>query len=74
MPPQGAELAGDSTGKTGVPVESGAESGALGARKPPSDPDRMKPIDADLAAVIDAWPKLPEATRRSILAMIRAAK
>jgi len=31
------------------------------------------PIDPDLAAVVDAWPKLPEAIRAGILAMIRAA-
>jgi len=32
------------------------------------------PIDPDLAAVVDAWPKLPEAIRAGILAMIRAAE
>ena len=29
--------------------------------------------EADLAAVIDAWPKLPEAVRAGIVAMVRAA-
>jgi len=30
-------------------------------------------IDADLQAIIDAWPTLPEALRAGIVAMIRAA-
>jgi len=36
---------------------------------------RLLPEDADpdLAAVMDAWPALPEAVRASILMLIRAA-
>lgn len=30
-------------------------------------------IDPDLAAVIDAWPDLPDAVRAGIVAMVRAA-
>ena len=30
-------------------------------------------IDPDLAAVIDAWDRLPEAVRAGIVAMVRAA-
>jgi hypothetical protein len=30
-------------------------------------------IDPDLATVVEAWPALPEATRASIVTMIRAA-
>ena len=44
----------------------GAECGADFSDSPPSDPD--------LAVVIDAWAKLPEAVRAGILAMIRAVK
>jgi hypothetical protein len=29
--------------------------------------------DSDLAAVIEAWPKLPEALRAGFLAMVKAA-
>jgi hypothetical protein len=29
--------------------------------------------DADLAAVVDAWPTLPEALKTGILAMVKAA-
>jgi len=36
-------------------------------------PDSV-PIDPDLAAVVEAWPKLPEAIKAGILAMIRAAE
>lgn len=53
-------------GKTQVTNQSGAESGALGARE--------APIDPELAAVVEAWPALPDAIKAGILAMIRAAK
>lgn len=43
----------------------GAKSGALGAD--------LAPIYPDLVAVIDAWPRLPEKTRRAVLAMVKAA-
>ena len=46
-------------------LSGGAESGAL-----PAD---SAPIDPDLAALIDAWPTLPEAIRQSILVFARAA-
>jgi len=46
--------------------ESGAECGAVAARKAPLDPD--------LAAVVDAWPALPAAIKAGILAMISATK
>jgi hypothetical protein len=47
------------------PAPHGAKSGALALTKPNIDPD--------LAALIDTWPKLPEAIRAGILAMVRAA-
>ena len=43
-----------------------AKSDANGAR------DAL--IDPDLSVVIDAWPKLPEAIKAGILAMIRATR
>ena len=52
-------------GKKGVSDQSGAECGALGAREAPLDPE--------LAAVVDAWPALPEAIEAGNPAMIRAA-
>jgi hypothetical protein len=45
-----------------LPDEGGAESGALAA------------IDPNLAAVVAAWPTLPEAIRAGIAAMVRAAQ
>ena len=46
--------------------QDGAKSGALGAQK--------VDIDADLVAVIDAWPDLPDAVKAGIVAMVGAAK
>jgi len=43
----------------------GAESGALAPQ--------TTAIDPSLAAIIDAWPMLPEAIRAGILALVRAA-
>jgi hypothetical protein len=47
------------------PAPGGAKSGALDLTKPNIDPA--------LASLIDAWPKLPEAIRAGILAMVQAA-
>jgi hypothetical protein len=42
-------------------AKRGAESGALDTPSPALDPD--------LASLIDAWPKLPEAIRTAMLAL-----
>jgi hypothetical protein len=34
--------------------------------------ENLPPIDPGLAALIDAWPALPEAVKAGILAMVRA--
>jgi hypothetical protein len=73
MGDEGLELRPDSTANTTSVPRSGAESGAVAA-----DPDAIdgaasrlqSPLDADLAAVINAWPALPEAVKAGILAMI----
>jgi hypothetical protein len=57
-----AENADNSSGS----APSGAESGALGAPEAPLDPN--------LAAVVEAWPKLREPIKAGILAMIRATE
>lgn len=46
--------------------ESGAENGALGALE--------KPFPPDLAAVVAAWPTLPERTRREICKLLNQAR
>lgn len=50
-------------GKQGVSEPSGAESGALHPVNAIGDPE--------LAAVVVAWPALPEVIKAGILAMIR---
>lgn len=61
----GVEHCADSSGNPHVPQSGGAESGALAAKIDPQDPD--------LADLLAAWPKLPEALRTGILAMVRAS-
>ena len=61
----GIELPQENGGNSIGSGESGAESGALGARN--------APFDSDLTAVVDRWPTLPEAIKVGILAMIWAA-
>lgn len=41
------------------------------AQKGPESAPEALAIDADLAAVVVAWPTLPEATRQRILALAR---
>jgi hypothetical protein len=54
------------TGNVASALQSGAESGALGARNDLVDPD--------LEAVVEEWPTLAEPIKVGILAIIRAAK
>jgi hypothetical protein len=61
----GFELSQESAGNSTGSDQSGAESGALGTGN--------GPIDAELAAVIEAWPSLPDAIKAGILAMVKAA-
>jgi hypothetical protein len=46
--------------------ESGAKSGALG--------DREARSDREFAAVVEAWPTLPDEIKAGILAIIQVAK
>jgi hypothetical protein len=47
------------------PLHSAAESAANLANS--------APIDAELAAIVDAWPTLPATTRRTIVGLIEQA-
>ena len=40
---------------------------------PDSCNDNQTPDDADLVAVVDAWPRLPEPIRAGIVAMVKVA-
>ena len=48
--------------ETGILENAGANAGALETK--------LRHIDADLQAVIDAWPDLPEAVKSDIVAMV----
>jgi hypothetical protein len=61
----GLELPQDSSGNSTIANQSGADSGAPGAQN--------GAIAPDLAAVVEAWPGLPEAIKTGILVMVRAA-
>ena len=50
--------------KSALSAEDGAESGAPALTNPPNP---------DLARVVSAWPDLPEAIRRAVLALIGSA-
>jgi hypothetical protein len=63
---EGLEPPQDSSGNSTITNQNGAECGALGAKSAPFDPG--------LAAVVDAWPRLSEAIKAGILAMIRIAQ
>jgi hypothetical protein len=65
IPPRGLEPSANSLDNSTNPASGGAESGALALQ--------TFPIDPALAALIDAWPTLPEAIRAGIQAMVRAA-
>ena len=69
MEAAGIELGANSSGKTTNQVTGGAECGAVGAPKGLQE----APIDSDLAAVIEAWPALPNAIKADILSTIRSA-
>jgi hypothetical protein len=62
----GIELTSNSPEKSAFPDPGGAESGAVLTQPPILAPE--------LAALIDAWPRLPEPIKAGIMAMVRAAK
>jgi hypothetical protein len=58
----GIKLPQRNTGETSFSHQGGAESGAHSA-----------PIGADLQAIIQRWPELPNAVKAGIVAMVKAA-
>ena len=65
----GHELPANSSGNQGVGVQGGAETGELlgDSRRGGELPALANP---DLAAVIDAWPALPEADRQRTMVTV----
>ncbi|MGO8903852.1 MAG: hypothetical protein ACLQU5_36755 [Isosphaeraceae bacterium] len=47
---------------------------AQGKRAARNQPRLDAPKDPDLAAVVEAWPELPEALKAGIVAMVKAAR
>jgi hypothetical protein len=64
MEAAGIEPSSKNAGNCGNSEQGGADSGALGTRN--------ALLDADLSAVVNAWPTLPEFIKAGIRAMIRA--
>ena len=64
---QGEENGGFLFGEQGVPLFQGGDPATI------EDPSRL-PQAPDLETVIDAWPTLPPATQRAILAIVEAAQ
>ena len=62
----GLELLAETNQKTAISKTRGAESGALGAREALED--------AELAVIVDAWPKLPESIKGEILTAIKGCR
>lgn len=69
----GLEHPAEDSGKTRIPAHSGAESGAVGAQNAASGQDSAG-VEADLRAVIEVWPALPETVKAGILAMVRTCR
>lgn len=73
---EGFDTIPENAANIAVSEKGGAESGAVesefrengGAAGP-----RQMPHDADLAALVEAWPSLPQAVKAAILAMVNAA-
>jgi len=65
VPPRGVEQIADSSENQRVALQGGAESGALSGDSALSDPD--------LDIIVKVWPTLPEAVRRQVVALVRAA-
>jgi hypothetical protein len=69
MIPAGFEHPPKPSGKTDILDAGGANCGALPDTSAPSGPSA-----SDIARVVEAWPMLPEAVRRGIVAMVEAAR
>ena len=72
--PQGFEpqLTDPESDNTGENPEENGDSGPAGPVAGPVKTKTCSP-DADLQAVINAWPELPDAIRAGIVAIVRAA-
>jgi hypothetical protein len=60
----GIEPPANSPENTTLSPEGGAKSGSAAVE--------IRPIDPDLARVVTAWPELPEAIRRAVLALVNS--
>jgi len=76
----GLEHTPDSPGKQHVSETSGSNSGNIGADSGNSEPSAPippapppLPADPDLAAIVAAWPTLPNAIKAGVLALVHAA-
>jgi hypothetical protein len=73
--PYSARVSTPSTQEQSIPL-SRMEANDRGRRRTPTATEiatALLPDDPALAAVVDAWPKLPDAIKAGILAMVKAA-
>ena len=52
--------------------KAGRETSTTGAQRKTTAVLRAAPGSAQLAAIVDAWPKLPEPVREAVVAIVRA--
>ncbi|REK17428.1 MAG: hypothetical protein DWQ37_06465 [Planctomycetota bacterium] len=72
MEAAGIEPLASYAGNAPMSPRGGAQSGAVVAPAA-TDADDAAQVDPGLVVVIQAWPKLPEAARLRILAIVRTA-
>lgn len=74
MTPTGLEPVGVSAdGTRGLRQTQGGGAAKSGAVDAPNRP-KAGPVDADLTALIAAWPALPPAVKRRIVRLVEAAR
>jgi hypothetical protein len=71
---EGFDEAANSQGKTAISQTGAAKCGAVETQNhPEAAASEARPDDSDLAEIIAAWPRLPDAVKAEIRAMVESA-